>query len=154
MITSLYAAFGVSIATEQTGILLHNRGSCFVVDPAHPNTIDPGKRPMHTIIPALAMRDGRCDLAFGVMGGGYQSMGHAHFIVNLVDYGMDVQAAIGHPRVFFAAEVTEIERGISAEAVAGLKSRGHDGALRPQPVRGGPAIPSDRERRAVVGRPQ
>ena len=151
MINSLYSAFGVAIATEQTGILLHNRGSCFVVDPAHPNTIDPGKRPMHTIIPALAMRDGRCDLAFGVMGGGYQSMGHAHFIVNLVDYGMDVQAAIEHPRVFFAGEVTEIERGISAEAVAGLKSRGHDVALRLQPFGGGQAIRIDWQRGVLIG---
>src|SRR5229473_3510636 len=151
MINSLYSPFGVAIATEQTGILLHNRGSCFVVDPAHPNTIDPGKRPMHTIIPALAMRDGRCDLAFGVMGGGYQSMGHAHFIVNLVDYGMDVQAAIEHPRVFFAGEVTEIERGISAEAVAGLKSRGHDVALRLQPFGGGQAIRIDWQRGVLIG---
>ncbi len=121
LINSLFASFGTAIATEKTGILLHNRGSGFVVDPAHPNTIGPAKRPMHTIIPALGMRDGRCDLAFGVMGGGYQAMGHAHFVVNLIDYGMDLQTAIDHPRVFFAGETTEVERGVPAAAIEGLE---------------------------------
>src|SRR5262249_36323601 len=94
LINSLYSSFGVGIATPETGVMLNNRGSCFVVDPDHPNTIGPRKRPMHTIIPALGLRDGRCELAFGVMGGSYQAMGHAHVVTNMVDFGMDVQAAI------------------------------------------------------------
>jgi gamma-glutamyltranspeptidase / glutathione hydrolase len=151
LINSLYSPFGVAMATEKTGVLLHNRGSCFVVDPAHPNTIGPAKRPMHTIIPALGMRDGRCDLAFGVMGGGYQAMGHAHVIANLIDYGMDVQAALEHPRVFFAGETTEIERGVPPEAVEGLRSRGHDVKLRPQPFGGGQAIHIDWRRGVLIG---
>jgi gamma-glutamyltranspeptidase / glutathione hydrolase len=151
LINSLFWTFGVGIATEKTGIMLHNRGSGFVVDPAHPNAIGPSKRPLHTIIPALGMRDGRCDLAFGVMGGSYQAMGHAHFIANVIDYGMDLQTALDHPRVFFAGEVTEIERGVPPSAVEGLRARGHDIALRPLPFGGGQAIGIDWERGVLIG---
>ena len=84
--------------------MLHNRGMSFFLDPKHPNCAGPNKRPMHTIIPALAMRGERCEMTFGVMGGSYQSMGHAHFVSNLVDYGMDVQAAIDAPRYFFEGQ--------------------------------------------------
>ena len=119
IINSLYGEFGGGIATEKTGIMLHNRGACFTLDPDHPNCFGPAKRPMHTIIPALGLRDGRCDLAFGVMGADYQPMGHAHVIANLIDYGMDVQAAIDSPRVFFEDEITVVERGIGAAAIAG-----------------------------------
>ena len=151
LINSLFSTFGVGIATETTGIMLHNRGHGFVVDPAHPNAIGPSKRPMHTIIPALAMRDGRCDLAFGVMGGHYQAMGHAHFVANLVDYGMDVQAAIDSPRVFFLGEDTEVERGVPAATVEGLKARGHSIITRPSPLGGGQAIRIDWERGVLIG---
>ena len=99
--------------------MLHNRGTGFVVDPDHPNTIAPGKRPMHTIIPALAMRDGRCEMPFGVMGADYQPMGHAHVVTNMVDYGMDVQDAIDAPRMFFEGETTEVERGVPARRSRG-----------------------------------
>jgi gamma-glutamyltranspeptidase / glutathione hydrolase len=87
IINSLYGLFGCGIATETTGIMLHNRGACFVIDPDHANAFGPAKRPMTTIIPALAMRNGRCELSFGVMGAAYQAMGHAHVITNLVDFG-------------------------------------------------------------------
>jgi gamma-glutamyltranspeptidase/glutathione hydrolase len=150
IINSLYSMFGVGIATEKTGIMLQNRGAGFVVDPAHPNAIGPGKRPMHTLIPALAFRDRRCELAFGVMGGGYQAMGHAHVIVNTVDYGMDVQEALDMPRVFFEGEKTMIERGVPAETVAGLKARGHDVAVRPLPYGGGQMIRIDWDRGVLI----
>ena len=151
LINSLYGAFGVGIATEKTGILLQNRGACFVVDPDHPNTIAPGKRPMHTIIPALTLRGGRCETSFGVMGGGYQAMGHAHVIANMVDYGMDEQAAIDHTRAFFEGETTVIERTLPAATVDGLAARGHDVAIRPQPLGGGQAIRIDWERGVLIG---
>ena len=118
-INSLYSEFGSRIATEKSGIMLHSRGACFVTDPDHPNAIGPSKRPMNTIIPALGMRDGRCDLAFGVMGADYQPMGHAHVVTNLLDYGMDLQAAIDSPRVFYEGEETVVERGIPAETHRG-----------------------------------
>jgi gamma-glutamyltranspeptidase/glutathione hydrolase len=151
LINSLFSAFGVGIATEQTGIMLHNRGACFVVDPDHPNDIGPGKRPMHTIIPGLAMRDGRCELSFGVMGAHYQPMGHTQVITNIVDYGMDVQAAIDMPRVFFVGEQTVVERGVSAQATEGLTARGHDVVVAPSPWGGGQAIHIDWERGVLIG---
>jgi gamma-glutamyltranspeptidase / glutathione hydrolase len=151
LINSLYSPFGTGICTEKTGVMLHNRGTGFVVEPGHPNTIAGGKRPMHTIIPALAMRNGRCDMPFGVMGADYQPMGHAHLISNMVDYGMDVQAAIDHPRMFFEGEKTEVERGVPAATIDGLKSRGHDVVFRPAPLGGGQAIKIDWERGVLVG---
>ena len=150
-INSLYSGFGTGICTEKTGIMLHNRGSGFVVDPDHPNTIAPGKRPMHTIIPALAMRGGRCEMPFGVMGADYQPMGHAQVVTNMVDYGMDVQAAIDAPRMFYEDETTVVERAVPAATVAGLESRGHDVALRPAPLGGGQAIVIDWERGLLIG---
>src|SRR5215831_15025025 len=84
LINTLFSHFGVGICTQETGIMLTNRGACFVVDPGHPNAFGPDKRPMHTIIPALAFRGGRCDLAFGVMGSHYQPMGHTQVVTNIV----------------------------------------------------------------------
>jgi gamma-glutamyltranspeptidase/glutathione hydrolase len=150
-INSLYNAFGAGIATEKSGLLLQNRGACFVLDPDHPNTIAPRKRPMHTIIPALAMRDGRCTLSFGVMGGSYQAMGHAQVVSNVVDYGMDVQEAIDFPRAFFEGEETQVERGIPADTVEGLTARGHTVTPRPLPFGGGQAIQIDWERGVLIG---
>jgi len=151
IINSLFVGFGSAVATQKTGILLHNRGMSFVLDPKHPNCAGPGKRPMHTIIPALAMRNDRCEMAFGIMGGSYQAMGHAHFVSNLVDYGMDVQAAIDAPRYFFEAAKTMVERGLPREAVEGLKSRGHDVMVRPLPFGGGQAVRIDWERGILIG---
>ncbi len=122
IINSLYSQFGSGIATEKTGIMLHNRGACFTVDPNHPNAIGPSKRPMNTIIPALGLRDGRCELSFGVMGAHFQPMGHTQVITNIVDFGMDVQAAIDAPRAFFEGPVTLVERGIPADTIAGSES--------------------------------
>ncbi|MBI3436905.1 MAG: gamma-glutamyltransferase family protein [Proteobacteria bacterium] len=151
IINSLYASFGVGIATQETGILLHNRGACFVLDPGHPNTIAPGRRPLHTIIPALGLREGRCELAFGVMGGGYQAMGHAHVVANMIDFGMDPQAALDAPRAFFEAGKTMVERGVSAATVAGLARRGHDVMPRPLPYGGGQAVAIDWQRGVLIG---
>ncbi len=151
IINSLFSHFGVGIATERTGILFNNRGSCFVLEPGHPNAIGPRKRPMHTIIPALGLRGGRCELTFGVMGAHYQPMGHVTLATNLIDYQMDLQAAIDAPRVFFEGDATVIERGIPPATVAGLKARGHDVRTRLQPHGGAQAIRIDWQRGVLIG---
>jgi gamma-glutamyltranspeptidase / glutathione hydrolase len=150
-INSLFSEFGSGIATEKSGIMLHNRGACFVVDPDHPNAIGPSKRPMHTIIPALGVREGRCELAFGVMGAHFQPMGHAHLITNLIDYRMDLQTAIDQPRVFYEGDATIVERGISAAAIDGLRQRGHQVAVRERPWGGAQAIAIDWQRGLLIG---
>jgi gamma-glutamyltranspeptidase/glutathione hydrolase len=151
LINSLYSSFGTAICTEKTGIMFNNRGSGFVLDPGHPNTLGPSQRPMHTIIPSLAMRDGRCDVSFGVMGAHYQPMGHVQMVLNLYDYGMDIQSAIDAPRAFFEGEATVVERGMPAATVEGLKTRGHSVVTAPSPWGGAQAIRIDRRRGVLIG---
>ena len=151
LINSLFSSFGSGICTEDTGIMLHNRGACFVLDAGHPNCIGPGKRPMHTIIPGMAMRDGRCAMPFGVMGAHYQPMGHAQVITNMVDYGMDVQAAIDGPRAFCVDAASVVERGVPPATIAGLQERGHDVVVAPRPWGGGQAIEIDWARGVLIG---
>ncbi|AMN45349.1 gamma-glutamyltransferase [Rhodoplanes sp. Z2-YC6860] len=151
LINSLYSSFGTGICTEKTGVLFNNRGSGFVLKPDHPNALGPSKRPMHTIIPALAMRGGRCDTTFGVMGAHYQPMGHVQMVLNLFDYGMDIQSAIDAPRAFFEGESTVIERGMPAATVEGLKARGHKIVEAPSPWGGAQAIRIDWDRGVLIG---
>lgn len=125
-INSLYGGFGARIVTPDSGVTLQNRGSGFTLEPGHPNELGPGKRPMHTIIPAMATRNGRPAITFGVMGGAYQPMGHASLLSSIVDHGMDPQAAIDLPRIFWSGDGTlEAESGICEEARRELAARGH-----------------------------
>ena len=150
-INSLYSGFGLGICTEKSGILLTNRGACFTLEAGHPNTFGPNKRPLHTIIPALTMRDGRCDMSFGVMGGAYQPMGHTQIVLNMLDYGMDVQQAIDAPRFFFEGEQTVVEHGTSAATIEGLKQRGHDVVMAPLPWGGAQTVKIDWDRGVLIG---
>ncbi len=84
----------------KSGVMFHNRGQSFVVEPGHPNCIAPRKRPLHTIIPGLVYEGGRPSLVFGVMGGHYQSMGHAYYLTRLFADGLNLQAAMDKPRLF------------------------------------------------------
>ena len=149
-INSLYSNFGTGICTEKTGILLTNRGACFTLAPGHPNTFGPSKRPLHTIIPALAMKDGRCAMSFGVMGAHYQPMGHVQIMLNMRDYGMDVQQAIDHPRFFFEGEQTVVERGTPQATIDGLKQRGHTVVPAATPWGGAQTIKIDWERGVLI----
>lgn len=125
-INSVYSGFGAKLATPRSGIVLQNRGGCFSIEEGHPNAIGGGKRPMHTIIPAMAMKDGRAAVSFGVMGGDYQPMGHARVFSNLVDYGMDPQEALDFPRLFWGDDgVLDAEAGISPEVRRELEAKGH-----------------------------
>jgi len=150
-INSLYSNFGVGVCTEKTGIMLTNRGACFTLEPGHPNVFGPGKRPLHTIIPALAMRDNRCDMSFGVMGAHYQPMGHVQIVLNMLDYGMDVQQAIDAPRFFFEGEQTIVEHGTPAATIEGLKARGHHVVYAPTPWGGAQTIKIDWDRGVLIG---
>ena len=142
-INTLYSHFGSGICTEKTGIVLTNRGECFTLEAGHPNEFGPGKRPLHTIIPALAMKNGRCDMSFGVMGADYQPMGHVQIVTNMVDHGMDVQQAIDAPRFFFRGDVTDVETGTPAATIEGLRRRGHTVLAAPTPWGGAQTIKID-----------
>jgi len=153
LIFSIYSAFASGIATEKTGILFQNRGACFVVNPGHPNTIEGGKRPMHTIIPAFVTRDGRPSMAYGVMGGAYQAAGHAHVLTNMLDFGMDVQEAIDAPRLFWGDDRVTLraERGLPEATLAGLAALGHRIERSPGPIGGAQAIQIDEARGVLIG---
>ncbi len=139
-INSNYQGFGSGIVPAGCGFSLQNRGAGFSLDPGHPNSIEGGKRPYHTIIPAMITRpDGSLMGPFGVMGGWNQPQGHTQVVVNLVDRGMDPQAAIEEPRFSIFADPPNgdnwVEDGIPTETISALAQLGHpvrpaSGALR------------------------
>ena len=150
-INSIYYGFGSAIVTPKTGIALQNRGACFVTTPGHPNCIAPGKRPLHTIIPAMARKDGKIDMSFGVMGGDYQPMGHMTVAVNRYVYGMDPQAAIDWPRYFPKGAEVLVEEGIAVPLRRELAGRGHRVVASPEALGGGQAIAIDRQQGVLIG---
>lgn len=148
-INSIFHAFGSTRFDPATGIMLHSRGSSFRLVEGHPNAIGPGKRPMHTIIPGMVCKDGRAVAPFGVMGGHYQAAGHAQFLSNRLDLGLDVQAAIDAPRTFAVDGVLEVEPTIDAAVIADLARRGHRISPRTSPMGGAQAIWIDHARGVI-----
>ena len=135
MIQSNYQGFGSGIVIPGTGISIQNRGHGFVLDPAHPNCIAPGKRPYHTIIPAFLTKAGVPVGPFGVMGGYMQPQGHVQMVVNQVDYGMNPQAALDAPRwQWLRGRQVAVELGVPDHIVRGLAGRGHAIEVRPHPA--------------------
>jgi gamma-glutamyltranspeptidase/glutathione hydrolase len=125
LIQSIFENFGSGIVAGDTGIVLHNRGSLFSLQPGHPNLLAAGKRPFHTLVPAMVLKDNRPWLSFGVMGGDMQPQGHVQVLLNLIDFGMNIQEAGEAARFRHSAAGLALESAISPEARAGLEARGH-----------------------------
>jgi gamma-glutamyltranspeptidase / glutathione hydrolase len=137
-INSIFENFGSGLLAPSSGVMFHNRGFSFRLDPDHPNTLAPRKRPLHTIIPALMTNDRELfptnpttptRIAFGIMGGWNQSQAHAQFVSNIVDRGMNIQAALEAPRftkLSFEGNDVAIERRIPADVQRDLTARGHE----------------------------
>jgi gamma-glutamyltranspeptidase/glutathione hydrolase len=150
-INSLFQAFGSGILAHNSGVMLQNRGFGFRLERGHPNCIAPNKRPMHTIIPGMLMKDGRAQMPFGVMGGHYQPMGQSWFLTNLLEYGLDIQQSIDLFRVFPYAGKLQVERGVPPDLLARLTAMGHVPELQERPHGGGQAIWIDHERGCLIG---
>jgi len=150
-INSLFSSFGTGIMSPKTGVLLHNRGTSFRTRAGHANAIAPRKRPFHTIIPAMLAKNGRAVMPFGVMGGQYQAVGHAHIVHQMIDRGLDPQQAAERPRHFASRNQLRLEPTISEPVVADLARRGHAVDIVKVPFGGCQAIWIDHERGALIG---
>jgi len=138
LIQSNYAGMGSGLVPDDLGFMLQDRGALFTLEEGHPNMYEPGKRPFHTIIPAFAMKDGEPFLSFGVMGGGMQPQGHAQVLMNMVDFGLNVQEAGDAARYRHVGSSSptgekmtgrgtlRLESGVSENVVRSLRGRGHD----------------------------
>ncbi len=137
-IQSNYYGFGSQVVPGEVGFVLQNRGALFALDEQHLNRLEPHKRPFHTIIPAFVTRDGKPWLCFGVMGGDMQPQGHVQLLINMIDFGMNVQEAGDAARVRHGGSQTPtgklmdpqggfvaVEEGVSREAIRALQQKGH-----------------------------
>ena len=137
LIQSNYRGMGSGMTPGELGFVLQNRGELFVLEDGHPNALEPGKRPFHTIIPAFVMKDGEPLISFGLMGGAMQPQGHAQIIVNMVDFGMNLQEAgdVGRIRHKGSSQptgetmtdggVVHLESGFSDATRTALEAKGH-----------------------------
>lgn len=135
-INSLYTGFGTGIVAQGTGVFLQSRAALFDLTPGHPNELAPNKRPYHTIIPALATRDGALWASFGVMGGFMQPQGHFQMMSAMLDDGLNPQEALNRPRWCLedgtGGSMLALEEGIPVKTMARLAEMGH----RVRPVTG------------------
>lgn len=153
LINTVYNTFGSGIVAPDSGVLLQNRGMGFVVEPGHPNSVEPAKRPLHTIIPGIVAKEGKTAMSFGVMGGEYQAFGHMQFLTGMFDYGLDIQQAQDRPRFFpdpFKDQV-ELETTIPQSIFDALKAKGHNVTYAKKPIGGSQAIWIDPETDMLIG---
>jgi gamma-glutamyltranspeptidase/glutathione hydrolase len=132
LIFSLYGVFGACITSEATGVVLQNRGAYFSLDPAHPNRLEPGKTPLHTLIASMAFRHGKLWSVVGCMGADGQPQIHLQTYVGLIDHGRDIQQALEAPRWLSgrfalgeARDTLHIEARFPQATVDELERRGH-----------------------------
>ena len=162
-IQSNYRGMGSGIVVPGLGFGFQDRGEMFVFEPGHANVYAPGKRPFHTIIPAFIMKDGAPFLSFGVMGGDIQPQAHAQIVINIVDFGLNVQEAGDAARWHHAGSTdydtpkmatggyVYLEQGVPRDTVAELMRRGHDLRLDLVGYGGYQAIRWDAKNRVFVG---
>ena len=156
LIQSIYLAFGSGVVVDGMGFHLHNRAGLFDFDPQHPNALAPRKRPFHTIIPGLLERD-NVHIGFGIMGGLNQAQAHAQFVSNIVDHGMNIQAALEAPRftkLNFGGCDVMIESRLPEQTYRELRRRGHQLELLGEfasPVGGGQAVLYDSRTKVKYG---
>jgi len=132
LIQSLYFTFGSGVVAGDTGIVLQNRSAYFSLDPQHPNRLEPGKRPMHTLIASMAMKEGRLWQVLGCMGADGQPQIHLQTYVGLIDFGFDIQQALETPRwlsgrfnIGDPRDLLNMEGRFSDGTVRDLERRGH-----------------------------
>ncbi|NUB27170.1 gamma-glutamyltransferase [Azospirillum brasilense] len=133
-INSIFDDFGSGIMARDSGILLHNRACGFVLDRANVNCLEGRKRPMHTIIPAIVTKNDEAFMTLGVTGAHFQPIGQIQVLSNVIDYGMTVQAAIDHPRVFAHGDVLHVESTIPETCRTALAALGHKPEPAPHPL--------------------
>jgi gamma-glutamyltranspeptidase/glutathione hydrolase len=140
-INSRFAGFGSGLVAGDTGIALQNRGASFSLDPDHPNALEPGKRPFHTLIPGLLNLGTDDWAAFGVMGGYMQPQGHVQVVSNIVDHGLPLQAALDRPRWRYRENGDlAVEPHFDGATAAKLARRGHDVSLLAPSLFGGAQV--------------
>ncbi len=142
-INSIFHSFGSGICPAGTGVLLQNRGHGFQLDPRHPGAIGPSRRPQHTILPGMVGHDSRVDLSFGVMGGDYQPMGHAHVLTAIYDHGFDLQAACDAPRYMPVMDKVRVESSLDGAICETLERWGHKMTVACEPLGGAQIISID-----------
>ena len=128
LIQSLYSSFGSGIVAPDTGVMLHNRGALFTLEPGHPNLLAGRKRPLTTLVPAFMSKDD-VKIGFGIMGGFNQAQAHAQFVSNVVDFGLDVQEALEAGRftkISFGGCDVDVEELVPEKTRADLEALGHE----------------------------
>ena len=154
-ISSIYMHFGSGMVVDRTGIVLQNRGKSFCLESKHFNRLEPHKRPMHTIMPGMVSKEREFLISFGVMGADMQPQGHVQFLINLIDFKMNLQEAMDAPRGrHLQGMEVYLEDGIPDEVASELQGKGHQIIRVNSPINqvgGGQAIYLDRSQNVLLG---